>query len=180
MTRRVVLSGCSGGGKSTLLAALAAQDYRVFPEPGRLIVQQEVQLGGTALPWADAKAFATRIIDMSIAFHAAAVGDIAFYDRSLIDAVTWFEQSGTPLPAVYADVVATYRYDPQVFLTPPWPEVYQTDAERQHDFDDAVAEYNALLESYPAKGYGVTVIPRLPVPDRVDWILAQVQTGEYR
>ena len=38
----VVVSGCSGGGKSTLLAELALRGYAVFPEPGRQIVKEQL------------------------------------------------------------------------------------------------------------------------------------------
>jgi predicted ATPase len=38
--RFIVLSGCSGGGKSTLLAALQRRGFAVFEEPGRQIVKE--------------------------------------------------------------------------------------------------------------------------------------------
>jgi predicted ATPase len=38
----VVISGCSGGGKSTLLAELAQRGYGVVEEPGRRIVREEL------------------------------------------------------------------------------------------------------------------------------------------
>jgi predicted ATPase len=38
---RVVISGCSGGGKSTLLAELARRGYGVVEEPGRRIIVNE-------------------------------------------------------------------------------------------------------------------------------------------
>jgi predicted ATPase len=38
--RFVVISGCSGGGKSTLLAELARRGHAVVEEPGRRIVQR--------------------------------------------------------------------------------------------------------------------------------------------
>ncbi len=47
----VVISGCSGGGKSTLLAELARRGHAVVEEPGRRIVAQELARGGPALPW---------------------------------------------------------------------------------------------------------------------------------
>jgi predicted ATPase len=98
VTRRIVISGCSGGGKSTIVAALAAQGFQTCPEPGRRIVQEERAMGGTALPWVDAAAFADRAVAMAITDHGAAGPGITFFDRSLIDAVTWFERSATPLP----------------------------------------------------------------------------------
>ena len=37
--RLVVISGCSGGGKSALVGELAACGYSAFPEPGRQVVK---------------------------------------------------------------------------------------------------------------------------------------------
>ena len=51
----VVISGCSGGGKSTLLAELARRGYAVVEEPGRRIIVDE-----TLRPEADMEAFLRR------------------------------------------------------------------------------------------------------------------------
>ncbi|WP_207234152.1 AAA family ATPase [Pseudomonas aeruginosa] len=37
----VAISGCSGGGKSTLLAELKLRGHAVVEEPGRRIIQEE-------------------------------------------------------------------------------------------------------------------------------------------
>jgi predicted ATPase len=70
--RFVVISGCSGGGKSTLLEELAARGYAVVEEPGRRIVQEELAGNGAALPWVDAAAFARRAIAVALADREAA------------------------------------------------------------------------------------------------------------
>ena len=49
--RFVVISGCSGGGKSALLEELRRQGYPTVEEPGRRIVKEQLLSGGTALPW---------------------------------------------------------------------------------------------------------------------------------
>ncbi|HEY6332971.1 MAG TPA: AAA family ATPase, partial [Blastocatellia bacterium] len=49
----VMISGCSGGGKSALIGELARRGYRVFHEPGRQIVKEQVHIDGPALPWSD-------------------------------------------------------------------------------------------------------------------------------
>ena len=81
----VVLSGCSGGGKSTVLAKLAALGHAVVEEPGRRIIAEEIASGGTALPWIDLEAFLRRAIDMALADRAAAAANQAwtFFDRGL-------------------------------------------------------------------------------------------------
>lgn len=47
--RSVVISGCSGGGKFSLLEELAARAYAIFEEPGRRIVGQELTGDGARL-----------------------------------------------------------------------------------------------------------------------------------
>ena len=56
----VVISGCSSGGKSTLLAELGRRGHAMVEEPGRRIVRQELVDGGSALPWVAGAAFARR------------------------------------------------------------------------------------------------------------------------
>ena len=52
-----VVSGCSGSGKSALIAALAQRGQVVATEPGRQIVKDEIQRGGDGLPWVNPQRF---------------------------------------------------------------------------------------------------------------------------
>lgn len=72
--RYAVPSGCSGGGKSTLLAELQRRGHAVAEEPGRRVLKTEHQAGGGALPWIDIAAFARRALEVSIADRDAARG----------------------------------------------------------------------------------------------------------
>ena len=67
MDRFVIISGCSGGGKSTVLAELARRGHAIVEEPGRRIVQEELRGAGCALPWVDPVAFARRAVAMALA-----------------------------------------------------------------------------------------------------------------
>ena len=62
--RFVIISGCSGGGKSTLLAELGRRDFATIKEPGRRIVREELRGDGSSLPWIDPEKFARRAIAM--------------------------------------------------------------------------------------------------------------------
>jgi len=62
-----VISGCSGGGKSTLLEELRRRGHAVVEEPGRRIVREELTRGGTALPSVDSEAFPRCAVDMALA-----------------------------------------------------------------------------------------------------------------
>jgi predicted ATPase len=64
--RFVVISGCSGGGKSTLLAELSRRGHAIVEEPGRQIIKEELKGKGLALPWVDETAFARRALAMAL------------------------------------------------------------------------------------------------------------------
>ena len=171
MDNFVVISGCSGGGKSTLLAELASRGHWVVEEPGRRIIAEELKGAGHALPWIDLRAFARRAVDLSLADRAA-VADWpgwVFFDRGLVDAAAILKYLGD---SAAVELCRAHRYNRQVFLTPPWPEIYTTDDERRHGLDEAVAEYERLQRVYPSLDYAVSVLPKRTVAQRADFILA--------
>jgi predicted ATPase len=175
MDRFVVISGCSGGGKSTLLAELSGRGHTVVEEPGRRVVVEEMSREGSALPWVDMGAFARRAISLALAdrVSAATISGWVFFDRSLVDAATALEHlTGEPVLETLGRI---HRYHRCVFLTPPWPEIYVTDPERRQGFNDAVAEYLRLLEAYPSLGYEVFILPKVGVADRADLILKTLE-----
>lgn len=170
MNRFVVISGCSGGGKSTLLAELARRGHAVVEEPGRRIVREELAGNGSNLPWIDGAAFARRAMAMALADRedARQLPGWVFFDRGLVDAASAL-QHVTGEPAL--DRIAEHHYHRRVFFAPPWREIYGTDAERQHDLQDAIAEYDRLSQDYPSLGYEILVLPKLGISARADFIL---------
>lgn len=164
---RIAISGCSGGGKSTLLDALARRGFATIPEPGRRIVE-----AGGPMPWDDMAGFARRAVELALADLEAAAplpGPI-FFDRGLIDAAVALEHAtGAPAPLDLAR-----RYD-RVFLAPPWPEIHVTDHARRHGMDAALAEYARLEAAWPRLGYAVGILPRLDVEARADFVLERLR-----
>jgi predicted ATPase len=65
----------------------------------------------------------------------------------------------------------SHRYHPSVFLAPPWPEIYVTDNERRHSVDAGIAEYQRLVDAYPVLGYEVTILPKIDVLERAEFVL---------
>jgi predicted ATPase len=134
MENFVTISGCSSGGKSTLLAELRRRGFATIDEPGRRIASEELKRGGRALPWVDAAAFARRAIEVSLADRATAGVSTrwVFFDRGLIDAAAALEHvTGEPVVQRLGPV---HRYNKRMFLAPPWPEIYVLDKERRHGF----------------------------------------------
>jgi predicted ATPase len=175
MIKSVVISGCSGGGKSTLLEELSRRGYATVEEPGRRIVREELAGQGAALPWVDPVAFARRAIAMALEDQklAEAQAGWTFFDRGLIDAAAALQAAtGEPVLETLRD---RHRYHQTVFLTPPWPEIYVNDPERRHGFEEAVSEYDRLTAAYPGIGYEVVTLPKVDVAARADFLLSQLQ-----
>ena len=170
MNQFVVISGCSGGGKSTLLEALRRRGHAVVEEPGRRIVREELAGDGAALPWVDPAAFARRAVAMALADRERAPPDgWVFFDRGLVDAAAALEHATGE--AALASLGGAHRYHRRVFLAPPWPEIYVNDPERPHGFEAASAEYGRLLEAYERLDYAVTILPKVGVGARAEFVL---------
>jgi predicted ATPase len=174
MNRLVVISGCSGGGKSTLLNELGDRGYVVVEEPGRKIVVEETKSGGSALPWIDPVAFAHRAIEMSRGDIVRCSGTIGwvFFDRGLVDAAAALSHLTSKPVSDLLDRPLSYHQ--RVFLAPPWPEIYAVEAVRRHTLTDAVEEYERLVELYSSIGYEVDIIPKATVDSRADYVLQRL------
>lgn len=178
--RFVVISGCSGGGKSTLLDALDARGFATVPEPGRRIVAEEMAGDGSALPWVNPKAFALRAVAMAKADLMAAevLSDVVFFDRGLIDAASALAHAGGP--TLEETLGQARAYGRTVFLAPPWPEIYQKDRARQHDFREAEAEFQRLVQVYLRLGYCSHLLPKASVKDRVAFVISTLDKKRQR
>ena len=165
-----MISGCSGGGKSSLLAELHGRGHAVVEEPGRRVVKEEMENGGLALPWADKTAFIRRVLAMALTDWSSALASDGwvFFDRGIIDAAAGLQHlTGEPV----STLELSDRYHRRIFLTPPWPEIYATDSERRHGLDEAMTEYGRLLEVYPSLGYEVCLLPKAGISERADFLL---------
>ena len=58
-----IVSGCSGGGKSTLVSELKNRGFQTVDEPGRALVAQQLLIDGSGLPWENMKLF----LDLALA-----------------------------------------------------------------------------------------------------------------
>jgi predicted ATPase len=161
MACRIVISGCSSGGKSTLLAALAARGHAVVEEPGRRVLRS-----GGPRPDVDLAGFLEACVALAVEDFASAEG-VTFFDRGLFDALSGLDALGVPGGEARAVLRAEMRYAPVVLMTPPWPEIYAQDAERTHGFADAVKEYDRLMRDYARAGYRTQVLRRASVTERV-------------
>ncbi|MBV8047029.1 MAG: AAA family ATPase [Paludibacterium sp.] len=174
MSRFVVISGYSGGGKSTLLAELNRRGYRVVEEPAKRIVSNQLALNGALRPWFEPRVYVLRTLVMALediitVQKTAKADEWVFFDRSWTDSVvTYHLLSSEPLSSLLGQLPRNHH---RVFLAPPWPEIQPQDATRWYSIESATAEYTQLLEGYPKLGYDVCILPKTSVAERADFVL---------
>ena len=175
--RFVVITGCSGGGKSTLLAELARRGFAVFPEAGRQIVKEQDWTGGDALPWTRPLKFAELAVSRALHFRmlAGAMAGPVFFDRGPVDQLAGIARMGLAVPPTIAGAVERCRYNITVFVAPPWPEIFASDAERRHGLDTALQEYGPLRAAYERSGYRLVDLPKVDVEARADFVLGALE-----
>lgn len=174
MDNFVVVTGCSGGGKSTLIGELRRRGHAVVEEPGRRIVREEMRGAGEALPWVDLSAFARRAIDMALRDRKDAenIDGWVFFDRGLIDAAAALDHAAGG--STVTRLGKRHRYHSRIFFAPPWPDLFASDKERPHDLIEATAEYQRLLTAYGSLGYEIDLLPRASVETRADYMLGRL------
>ena len=167
-----VVTGGPGSGKTTLITALAACGFSTMPEAGRAIIQQQIAIGGTALPWSNRLAFAELMLDMDIRSYRAAQelrGPVIF-DRGMPDVLGYLRVSGVPPPDRIEEAARKFRYHRRVFIAPPWPAIFGQDEERKQSIAEAEATYDAMVDVYSSLGYELLVLPLIPVDERVEFV----------
>lgn len=174
-----VITGGPGSGKSSLIAALAAQGIATMPEAGRAIIQDQVAIGGDALPWGDRAAFAERMLERELRAHCEALelpGPVAL-DRGVPDVAGYLRLCGLPVPGHVARAAAAFRYNPAVFIAPHWPAIYAQDAERKQDEAEAAATHAMMARVYAELGYTLIPLPLAGVAERVRFVRERIGMG---
>jgi predicted ATPase len=166
--RFVVLTGGPGGGKSALVSAFAALGYATTAEAGRALIRAR---GGRGEPVAFAEAMFARERE-SYAWALGQLGTV-FFDRGLPDVAAAFAQAGVAVPAEVEAAIAECRYG-TAFVAPPWREIYVNDAERDQPWEVAVETYELMAETYARYGYDLVELPRVPVAERLAFVLERV------
>jgi predicted ATPase len=171
--RFIVITGGPGAGKTTLIKALRDRGYARSVEAGRGIIQDQVAIDGSALPWKNPALFAELMLSWELRSYRLAEDStgLVFFDRGVPDIVGYLRLAGLPIPEHVRKAAQAFRYHRRAFITPPWPEIFQTDRERKQDFDEAVRTYQSMVAAYTEYGYELVEIPRVSTEERAEFIL---------
>ena len=163
---RLALTGAPGAGKTTLLDAAAATGLITSPEVARVLLQQP---GGMALRETDPRGFAEAMLEAHVhefERHDGQAGPVLF-DRGVPDVVGFLDVSGLPVPKAVDAACRRLRYTGPILRAPAWADIYQQDAERIQNWEQAVASDVAVTAAWRRYGYEVIDLPFAGVMERL-------------
>ncbi len=171
-----ILTGGPGVGKTSVINELVKKDYNCIEESARKIIACEMAENGDALPWKDKVKYSELMLEHSVSDFIAAgrYEKVCFFDRGIPDTYGYNVLEKLPVSAFLESAVVKYRYNPDVFIFPPWEEIYHTDGERKQGFPEAIETYHILKTVYMDLGYRVIEVPTISIEKRIEFILGRI------
>ena len=169
--RHAVLTGAPGAGKTTLLESAAASGLHTSPEVARNLLRQP---GGMVLRESDPLGFADAMAEAHVRELEASrrIPGVTVFDRGLPDVVGFLDVSGLPVSAEIDGLCRSLRYVGPILRAPAWQEIYQQDAERIQDWNEAAASDAAVTAAWRRYGYDVIDLPLASVAERALYLRA--------
>ncbi|MBB5637900.1 putative ATPase [Pedobacter cryoconitis] len=171
-SKKYIISGGPGSGKSTLIHGLQQQGYWCSEEVSRKMIIQETAKGSFCLPWIDLTCFSAKVLEeMIVSWTNVPLDQPVFFDRGIPDIIAYMDVTEVPVPDMYYSALELHPYHKQVFILPPWEAIYVHDSERWQTFEEATLINEAIRNTYKACGFELIDVPKYSVTERIAFIL---------
>jgi len=176
MQKRIVITGGPGTGKTMVINELIKRNYFCKTEISRQVTSKAREKGIDQLFLEQPLLFSEMLLEGRVTqFTEAKSTDetLVFFDRGVPDVLSYMDYSNTSYPKSFIEKCNTCNYS-QVFLMPPWEDIYTSDSERYENYQQSVQIYTHIKKTYAELGYQIIEVPKMTVNDRVDFILNHI------
>ncbi|MCL1668292.1 AAA family ATPase [Elizabethkingia ursingii] len=175
MNNFYVITGGPGSGKTSLINELNNSGYLTVPEEGRRIIKEQLESAGEGLPWKNKSVFAALMLKSSLeTYHKIlqeSADSLVFFDRGIPDTIGYMELESIPISSETELMIRANPYHINVFLLPPWKDIYETDTERKQSWQEAADTYKIMKDVYTRLGYNIVDVPFDTIINRKKFIL---------
>ncbi len=169
-SKKFVLTGGPGVGKSTIIELLKKEGFPTCKEIAREIITEQLQVHGDVLPWKNKRAFQKKVLEGQLSLEQAIPRETkVFLDRGLHDPIAFYLESEARIPTEFIQASKNAGYS-IIFLLEPLPS-YENDSVRREDDIRARKLHHSIARVYGEFGYKLVSIPPVSPEKRLDLIL---------
>ncbi len=175
-TKKIVIIGGPGTGKSAVIDALSNRGFDCMTEISRQVTLEAQKNGIDQLFLEDPIWFSKQLLDgrtTQFIDSQSYPSEVVFFDRGLPDVVAYLDYIEVPYDEDFVTRCESYQYD-MIFILPPWKEIYKQDNERYETFQQTIEIHQFLLKWYTRFGYTPIEVPKSSITERVDFILKSI------
>ncbi len=172
-TKKIVITGGPGTGKSSIIKELNKRGYICFDEISRQVTLEARRKGIEQLFLTEPLLFSELLLKGRLKqFYDADeyAGATIFLDRGLPDVLAYMDYFNSNYPIEFVETCQNNRYD-QVFVLAPWQEIFTSDTVRYENYEQAELIHKHLLNSYKNFDYDLVDVPFESIEKRTDFVL---------
>lgn len=176
-TKRIVITGGPGTGKTSIINELLHRDFVCLEEISRQVTLEAQQRGIDQLFLTEPLLFSDMLLEgrtKQFLEAGESTEPFIFLDRGIPDVVAYMDYLRTNYPNRFTKACEVHQYD-HVFILAPWQQIYVSDNERYENFDQAVIIHDHLVDTYSKYGYDLHDVPFESIEKRTDFILNIVE-----
>ncbi|WP_242086333.1 AAA family ATPase [Aestuariivivens sediminis] len=172
-TKKIIITGGPGTGKSTIIDELLKRGYTCLEEISRQVTLEAKKKGIDQLFLTRPLVFSELLLKGRQEQYLKAdmlQTDTVFFDRGIPDILAYMDFIGDPYPDAFVEACKVSTYD-AVFILKPWEIIYTSDNERYENFEQALQIHDYLVNTYKNYNYTLIDVPFDTVENRTDFIL---------
>jgi predicted ATPase len=173
-TKKIVITGGPGTGKSSIINELIKRNYPCLEEISRQVTLDARENGVEQLFLTNPLLFSELLLkgrkDQFDSAHSSNE-TLMFLDRGIPDIVAYMDYIGDTYPQPFIEACKDNNYD-HIFILAPWQEIFKSDSERYESFEQAIKIHDHLVSTYQRFGYNMVDVPFGSVEYRTDFITA--------
>lgn len=175
-TKRIVITGGPGTGKTSIINELINRKFNCLEEISRQVTLNARKKGIDQLFLTNPLLFSELLLEgrKEQFDNAQHIEDsIVFLDRGIPDVLAYMNFIGDDYPEKFINLCKENVYH-QVFILAPWQEIYISDDERYENFEQAIKIHEHLVSTYIRFGYNLIDVPFGSVNKRANFILKSI------
>lgn len=172
-TKKIVITGGPGTGKSSIVNELKIRGYKCFEEISRQVILEARKKGIEQLFLTQPLLFSELLLEGRTNQFKEANNlneNAVFLDRGIPDIIAYMHYIGSDYPTQFIESCKNNVYD-HVFVLAPWQDIFVSDNERYESFEQAIEIHEHLLSTYKNYNYNLLDVPFDTVKKRTDYIL---------